>query len=139
MKKTILEIYALTVCFVTVVCFVATLGVALYSVLEVINPDFTIDSWQYAQHQTNDAYWKRYSEPPILIGPAGQEIQGEKKVRPSESELTKQREASYAEVLSSERRSGAQTLVKCIIILLINTVVFTLHWFIARRAQASAV
>lgn len=124
MKKSILEIYALAVCFVTVVCFVITLGIAGHSILRIAKPDFTLDSWQYTQHQTNDAFWNRPDE--------------KRKERPSEPELTKQREASYAMALSSEQRGGTQTLVNCLIVILINAVVFAFHWVIARRARANA-
>lgn len=131
MKKSILEIYALAVCFVTVVCFVVALGIATYSILEIVKPEFTVNSGQYAQYQTNDVYWNgavaRYYVP------------GEKKrERPSEPELTKEREAAFARVLSNEQRDGAQTLVKNLIVLLIDAVVFALHWLLSRRARGAA-
>ncbi len=132
MKKSILEIYALAVCFVTVVCFVVALGMAGYSVLEISKPDFTMNSWQYTQHQTNDAFWN---------GCAGGRYCGpdeKKKERPSEPELTKQREDSYSRALSNEQRDGAQTLVKCLIIMLIDAIVFAFHWVVSRRARANA-
>ena len=132
MKKSILEIYALAVCFVTVVCFVVALGIAAYSVLEIAKPEFTLNSWQYSQHQTNDAYWNGCSGG-RYCGP-----EEKKKERPSEPELTKLREESYARVVSGEQRDGSQTLVKCLIVMLIDAAVFAVHWFVARRARASA-
>jgi hypothetical protein len=44
-KKTILEIYALAVCFVTVICFVIALGIAAYGIVGIASPNFTISSW----------------------------------------------------------------------------------------------
>jgi hypothetical protein len=128
LKKSILEIYALAVCFVTVVCFVVAFGIATYSILQIAKPEFTIDSWQYSQHQTNDAYWNSCS---------GSRYCGteEKKERPSELELTKQREESFARILSNEQRDGSQVLVKCLIVLLIDAAAFAFHWFISRRAR----
>ena len=130
MKKTILEIYALAVCFVTVICFVACLGVAGYSVIEISKPDFTMRSWDYNQYQTNDAFWKdcghRYCSD-----------EEKKKPRPSEEELTKQRQDAFSRALISEQRDGAQTLVKTLIVMLIDIVVFFVHWVIARRARAN--
>lgn len=132
MKKSILEIYALAVCFVTVVCFVVSLGIATYSVLEIVKPEFTVNSSQFSQHQTNDAFWdscgaNRYCGP-----------EAKKKDRPSEADVTKQRNDSYARVLASEQRDGSQVLVKCFIIMLIDLVVFGFHWVVARRARANA-
>jgi hypothetical protein len=132
LKKSILEIYALAVCFVTVVCFVVALGIATYSILAIAKPDFTINSWTYAQHQTNNAYWDNCSGG----RPCGPNEQ--KRVRPSEPELTKQRNEAYARVLSNEGRDGFQTLVKCLIVILIDAMCFALHWFVARRARATA-
>lgn len=37
MKKTLLEIYALAVCFVTVVCFAVALGIGVYGVIQIIS------------------------------------------------------------------------------------------------------
>lgn len=130
MKKSILEIYALAVCFVTVVCFVVALGIATYSILEIAKPEFTINSWEYVRHQTNDAYWNGCSGG-RYCGP-----EEKKKERPSEPELTKQREESFARDLSNEQRDGSQTLVKCLIVLLIDAAVFSLHWLVSRRARA---
>lgn len=132
MKKSVLEIYALAVCFVAVVCFVVALGIAGYSTLEIAKPDFTINSWQYTRHQTNDAFWRDSG------GDRDCDPDKKKKERQSELELTKRREDSYAKVLSSEQRDGTQTLVKCLIIMLIDAIVFAFHWVLARRARSSS-
>jgi hypothetical protein len=58
LKKSLLEIYALAVCFATIVCFVISLGVALYKIVEIINPEFTMNSYEYKRYQSNDAYWQ---------------------------------------------------------------------------------
>jgi hypothetical protein len=55
MKKSIVEIYALAVCFATIVCFVISLGIGLYDIVEITNPEFTMKSYAYEKHQTNDA------------------------------------------------------------------------------------
>jgi hypothetical protein len=130
MKKTILEIYALAVCFITLMCFVVCLGIASYSLVEITNPSFTMSTSQYQRHQNNDAYWKNccdlqpYSNTEKI--PA---------VRPSEAELTKQRLESYQFEQNSERREGFQTLVKTLIIMLVDVLTFLVHWFIAKRSR----
>lgn len=132
MKKSILEIYALAVCFVTVVCFVIAFGIATYAAIGIANPEFTLDSWTYGQHQTNDAFWN---------GCAGARYCGpddKKRARPSEAELSTQREDSYVRAIANERRNSSQTVVRSIIVILIDLVVFGLHWRIARSARASA-
>ena len=133
MKKTVLEIYALAVCFVTVVCFVIALGISAYGVVGIVNPDFTMSSWVYTQHQANDAFWN---------GPGAPRVPGsaedKSKERPKEPELTKLREASYERAIASERRDNFQSVTKSSIVMLIDVVVFFLHWLLARRERRSA-
>ncbi|MDD4911451.1 MAG: hypothetical protein PHP57_04095 [Sideroxydans sp.] len=132
MKKSILEIYALAVCFIAVICFAVALGLATYSLVEIEKPEFTISSWQYLRHKTNDSYWKGC--------PNGQYCGPSKNgwEHLSEQELTKGREESFAHELSQEQRDGTQTLVKCLVVMLTNLLFFSVHWFVARRARANA-
>ena len=126
MKKSILEIYALAVCFATIVCFVVTLGIALFDVIQIAQPEFTLSSHEFNRHQSNDAFWNS----------CGQYESKEKdKKRPAEDELTKRRMESYRQALQSEKRDAFQGITKAIIILLIDTVFFVVHWRIARRAR----
>ena len=131
MKKSLLEIYALAVCFATIVCFVIALGIALYSVVEITNPEFTMNSHIYRQYQSNDAYWQqnRYSY-------ATKEQEGQK---PSEAELTKERTESYRLALISEKRDGFQGLTKTGIIILIDIIAFFIHWRMAQRARETNI
>jgi hypothetical protein len=102
---------------------------AIYGMVRIAHPEFTMNSWAYFQHQTNDAFW------------AGRSSRGAdemKRERPSEADLTKEREESYARAISAERRDSAQMLVKTAIVILIDLVVFLFHWVIARRARSSA-
>ncbi len=133
MKKSFLEIYALAVFFVTVVCFVAALGVAIYDVVQIANPEFTMSSWQYERFQSNDAFWQGCTNRSGYLSD-----EQKKKQRPSEVQLTKQRKDALALALKNEQRDGAQSLLKATIVLLIDMVVFFVHWILARRARAIA-
>ncbi len=88
MKKSILEIYALSVCFVTLVCFVIVLGIGIYDLIQISNPEFTLNPHEYERHQSNEAFGRapriemRGVAPGVPIGPA----------EPSEENLTRQRE-----------------------------------------------
>ena len=121
MKKSILEIYAMAACLFTIVCLVASLGVAAYAALGIAAPEFTMRSWTSQQHETNDSFW------------------GEKeKARPGETELTRKRLESLARASAAERRDNIQTLVKSLDVTFIALVVFALHWRMARRARLGA-
>ena len=133
MKKTVLEIYALAVCLVAIVCLVIAVGIALYGAVQVAAPQFTMSGYAYNQYQNNDAFW-------ASCGPGIRSCAtGEKnRERPAETELTRQRETAFLSALASERRDGAQTLVKCAIFIVVAVVVFVFHWFLAKRARSSA-
>ena len=127
MKKSLLEIYGLAVCFATIVCFVVSLGIGIYDIVEIVNPEFTMSSHAYERHQTNDAFWK-------------DKCSGDKeKPRPQEDELTKKREESYQRAIKSEKRDAFQSLIQIAIVLIINALVFIIHWKIARRARETNV
>jgi hypothetical protein len=125
MKRSLLEIYALGVCFVTLICFAIALGVGLYDVVEIVNPEFTLSDWEFEKHQTNEKFLASWSkEKPI----------------PPEDQVTALRKQSYAVAVEAERRSALQSLVMVAIIILIDIVIFLLHWRLGGRArQASGV
>lgn len=118
MKKTILEIYALAVCFVTVLCAVVALGIGVYDIVEITNPEFTLSAHSYERHQTNEAFFSL-------------ECIDDEQER-TEEEKTQQRQSSYNRALNAESRNAVQSLVKVIIIIAIDILVFLVHWRIAR-------
>ncbi len=137
MKKSILEIYALSVCFVTLVCFVIALGIGIYDLIQITNPEFTLNPYEYERHQSNEAFGRSPRiemrgvapgvAPGVPIGPT----------KPSEEELTKQREESYQAAIRSERRSGIQSLTIVGIVMVIDLCVFGVHWLLSKRTRAT--
>jgi hypothetical protein len=124
MRKTILEIYALAVCFFTVACFVISLGVGLYDLIEIVDPEFTLGGYEYERHQTNEAFAKQYKS--------------RKEEVPPDDELTRLREESYRLALKNERRSGMQSLTQVVIIIIIDVMLFLFHWFLAKKARTAS-
>lgn len=128
MKKSILEIYALAVCFFNVACFVIVLGLAAWHVVELSVPKFTINSGDYQQHQSDEAFhdWlvrqRNCGDKTAYVPPEG-------------AALTTAREKSLAQVLFTERRRALQDLIQNLFILCINVVAFAFHWRIAVRAR----
>ena len=86
MKKYILEIYALAVCFAIIGCFVIALGIALFDVIQIANTEFTLSSHEYNRHQSNEAFWNNCNQ---------YDNDKKDKKRPSDEELTKRRLESY--------------------------------------------
>ncbi|GEM_PF-395399 len=135
MKKSILEIYALAVCFVALVCFVIVLGIGVYDLIQITSPEFTINVYEYERHQSNEAF---RGSPGIALRGIAPGIPVEPTERPEE-EVTQQREESYQAALRSERRQGMQSLIRIVIILVIDVLVFVPHWLLARRRRAASL
>jgi len=127
LKKTILEIYALAVCFVAVAFFAGFLGQTLYGAVQVANPAFTLDKFQYSTFQSNEAFRRRMDLMPVGLG-------NEQRMWTNE-ELTRLREAGYAQALGVEERDGKQSLLHMAIFMLIAAIAFFAHWRIAARAR----
>lgn len=123
MKRTLVEVYALAICFVTLVCFLVSLGIGIYDLIQIMNPKFTISSYQYDRHQSNEAFLERWPK---------------EKPRPGGEELTRLREESYQATLRSEKRGAVQSLTQVLIIIFIDIVVFVVHWYMAKRLRAAA-
>lgn len=120
MKKSLLEIYALAVCFVTVICFAIVLGIGLYDILEMSSSEMTIKSYQYQKHQSNEAFTRNWSK---------------KRVKRSEAEITKIREKSYSVALKAEERDAIQSFIRVLIIMLIGIIIFLIHWRLGKYAR----
>ena len=120
MKRSLLEIYALAVCFVTLVCFTIALGIGLYDIIQIVNPGFTITAYEFKRHQSNEAFTKDWPK---------------KKALPSDKEIGKRRLESYRLALQVEQRDGVQGLTKVVLVILIDIIIFLIHWRIARRER----
>ena len=129
MKKSLLEIYGLAVCFFCVACFVITLVFALYDIVQIADPDFTINRYGYDRYQSNEEY--RHA-PGNILGKNESD-----RAAMSEEEVTKFREAAYARALKDERHNGEQSLLRMVIIMFVDSIAFAVHWQIARRARQS--
>jgi len=138
MKKSMLEIYALAVCFVALVCFLIALGIGVYDLIQIANPEFTINVYEYERHQSNENFEVVRGFPGRALGGIAPGIPVEPSQQPEE-EVTQQREESYQAALRSERRRGMQSLIQIMIILVIDVLVFVPHWLLARRTRASSV
>lgn len=119
MKKSILEIYALLVCFVAVITLFVNIGITIYSVIGVNAPDITMSAYDYERYQSNDVYWHRKN---IRLE------DNQKPKRPAEPVLTQKRLKSYAVSLRIEVRNNWQSILQSSIVFLLSALLFFLHW-----------
>lgn len=134
-KESILEIYALSVCFVALVVFTISSCIGIYNIISLIKPEFTISSYEYSYHLNNDSYWKNNQN---NYNCDSNKMEKSKEIqRPSEEILTKQRQESYSNIIKVEKRKASQSLVQILIIFIACTFAFVLHWLIARKSSES--
>jgi len=129
MKRNVLEIYALAVCFFNVACFVIVFGIAVWNVVSIAAPQFTMNNYEWQQFQSDDTYSKQLS--------MGHSCNKDY-VAPTGQALTDARVKALNDALASQRHGDISSLIHNIIILLINVVVFLAHWKLASRARQSA-
>ncbi len=85
-----------------------------------------MNTYQYERFQSNEAYWDSKK------GSCSKEA-----VKPSEEELTKQRNEEFAIDVNVEKRKGFQSLIKCFMFLLVAGITLMIHWKIAKKSQVA--
>lgn len=128
MKKSLVEIYALAVCFITVGCFVIVAAIAAWDVVQLAAPKFTINNNEYEAHLTD----QQYSNWLVLRN----QYQDERYAPPSGAELTSARITSWEQAIKSEQRGALQSLAKNFIIFAIAAFAFMAHWRMAKRSRS---
>ena len=119
----------MAICFVTVVILTISLGFGIYNIVELYNPELTMNSWEWEKYQTNDAFFHQMPNQYVDNGemPLRENI--------DEITLTKLRVDGLNIAIKSERRQALQDFIRIIIILFINIVVFIPHWMLAKKSR----
>ena len=118
--KNLLKLYALAVCFVSVLVFSIAFGAGVYDVIQMNLPETTMSSWHYERYQSNDNF--------IRDWPPDKEV-------PDDEELTRMREQGYITAIELEVRDARQSLIVVAIIILITAALFAIHWRLSRTAR----
>lgn len=126
MKRTAVEIYALSVCFVSVFALVLNLAQAVYAIVAIYAPEITTKrDFETRATLTNDTYLK-------WITGSGEKAQ---QARPTDEDLTKRRLELRAERLSEESAEGKGHLVNAVIYFLCFAIALAIHWNLAKRMR----
>jgi len=127
MKTNIFLIYAYLVCFVTLSCGAIFTGIILYDIVEISVPDFMmseVDKQKYLDEQN-------YIE--------NKKIQPDDKKNTheiySDEEITEIRTWDYKSAIDRERNNAIKSIIQSLIILVIDLVLFFVHWRVAERAR----
>lgn len=130
MRKSILEIYALTVCFFAVVCFVFVSALAIHDAVQIVSPQFTLSRHHYERYLSNESYIR-------ATYPSAAQAEATLKVLPRE-EITRLRLSELKRTLRVERHDGQLNLFKMLIVLVVDAVAFAIHWKIGQVARYEA-
>lgn len=138
MKKSWLEFYALAVCFVTLICLVITSGIMINSLIGIVNPEFSMPSYEYKKFSTNEIYLESKSNDyrnQCYSDKADHCKETNPYTRMAEVDATKLREKDKNLAIGMERRDHLQTLIHAGIVLLIATLVLIMHICIVRKER----
>ena len=117
--RSLIQIYALAVCFATLMCLVVALGIGIYDLVQISAPQFTLPYYEFYQSDENFAF----SHPNTKELP--------------QAEIARRREQALADAILSERRGAMQSGVFVLIILAIDIVVFGVHWWIGGKDRSA--
>lgn len=113
--KSAQQVYAYTVCLLTLICGMVTAGLFAFNALRVVAPSLTLGAYERQRCSSNAEFRQSYQ----IADP---------KVRDDEAAVTKLRLEHYRSVLELEPREGLQGIAFEGIILLIDILVFAIHW-----------
>lgn len=119
-RKNLLEIYALTVCFASVMFLIVTVAMCLYEAVRITAPSATVAGWTYERSLSDEAFLSNW--------PQGRPV-------PEASTLARLRTDALRSALDSERHSGVNSLLQSLMYAIVAGVVFWLHWRLARRER----
>ena len=120
MGRSLIGIYALAVCFCSLMCLMIALGIGGYSVVRIAAPEFTLA--ENPGTYTDEQFLQWYPQKKDL--PAAERAQARKELG--------------AAALHYERRGAQRMLVWVLIIAAIDGVVYALHWRLARQDVPNA-
>lgn len=142
-----MKIYALAVCFASLLCGAITTGVFIYNVVKISFPEATIDPGLIRHYSSNEEFLRSpfYPRGPALVHFAGTgfpalpmpdpRLHGEQTEEPvlSDKEITKLREKGLRNTIESHQFRARQGLILQTIIILISAVLFAIHWQLAKK------
>ena len=141
MKKTMFEIYALSVCFASLIPILISAVLLVNAMLGVCCPTLKMNSDVYNELSSNDLFWNDYLRKKCMKDYSDIHYNGEalmkfchsQRIKPNNSELDLKRREALAYEEAIQRRSSQQDLLQALIILLLSTLIFGLHWRLLRE------
>ncbi|MCK9555158.1 hypothetical protein M0R36_05025 [bacterium] len=121
MKKTVLEIYALLVCLISILFIIVNLHEVLFGAVKLINPEMAVSEYEQKQYMSNKGYTEKWNE---------------KKLKSyTEEQITDMRKGDYNSLLGVKRNTEKTKLVRSALYLIIASAFFAWHWRLAGKER----
>jgi hypothetical protein len=133
MKKSIVEIYAMAVCFVTACALTVAGCVLFYNIISYMVPQVTVSSYQIDHLFDNESFCSSSSY--RSDGDGGCYEDKDKKIKLDEGKITQKREKALSAALEHEHRAAFSMIIRTLIILFVIGIVYCIHWRMARQYQ----
>lgn len=134
MPRTVIEIYAALVCFVSIACLALGIGNLLYGAIGVAYPSVMLNPMNVPLYQ--DSPFDMPTPAEVAAQRAGVPVPA--RPRFSEEEIAKRRAAAVESATQNERQSSLQSLIRWAIASLVSGVLFFTHWRLLRRGRAGS-
>jgi hypothetical protein len=122
-KKTLVELYALTVCFGAMGFIAVYSALGLYDVVCVVAPKTTLSGYVLWSYETNERFlesWRRnHKDEPA----------------PDDASVTALRLKERDAEIRSQKQDRTQDLVKALCFIAVNLSVFAIHWRVAKNQR----
>jgi hypothetical protein len=145
------RIYALAVCFASIICIAISTGVGLYDIVQISFPALTMDSYLYQSLQSNEVFRRShlYTNPmPIYPGTIQSSGSGMARAmslskvpdddeRLSDEDIGERRRQQLATTIDYVRHDAQRSLLQILIILLVSIPLFIIHWRYAQKLDST--
>ncbi len=139
MNKSLLEVYGLSVCFVSMGCLCIFSGILLYSLVELAFPSMMNRPGMHypPQFSSHGVVAIRPDIPPMAGRPlpALSERERIKNNDETNRRLEQEQKRNSERAVKYMRAESTMSMVRSVIILLIASIVFAFHWRIAKQAR----
>ncbi|MDQ6954043.1 MAG: hypothetical protein Q9M20_01195 [Mariprofundaceae bacterium] len=141
MNNRFLEVYALSVCFVSISCLSIFCGIFLYSLVEISFPS-TINSsrlhYPPVFSQSDIMTAPIFPDQPLPVQPLPETASSEAMESNAKINWQLQEDQKLFEKLETERlkEESIMSIVRSIIVILIASIIFNFHWRIAKQARS---
>jgi hypothetical protein len=122
-KRNLIELYALLVCFASIFFLIVSGAITLYQLVRVVEPSLMVDGYTYRRGFSDALFMETWpKERPV----------------PDPATVTRLRKEAFDLGLEIERHTALNHLGSSLMYLVCSGLVFWLHWRLAEREHAAS-